>query len=377
MRNPIRLYTHYALGLLLSLAIAVPGKVMGADWEQGKGMMVAKLTADTPAMAEEQVVLDKHHPKIKAVMVVQDRHARSLMALPEVVGTATGLTDTGRPAILVFTKAEAAPGLIPESVEGIPVDVKVTGKIFAMKGPAAVKIDPTARFASPMPIGISTGNIGECSAGTIGARVKKADGTVYALSNNHVYALENKAVPPSAVVQPGRYDTACSTDNANKIGELAEFVRIDFSGGLNKVDAAIAKVNYDPQMRTLGNATPVNGYGKPGSATVSASVGLAVQKYGRTSSLTKGSITALNATITVNYGAAGTATFENQVVVYSGKPFIKAGDSGSLLVTDPHDPRLSPNPVGLLFAGSTSGKYAFANPIEDVLNSFGVTIDDQ
>lgn len=372
MRNSFRLYTHYALGLLMFLGVVVvPGNVTGADWEQGKGVMVAKLTTDTPVMEEEQVVLDRHHPKIKAVMAVQDRHARNLMALPEVVGTATGLTDTGKPAILVFTRAEAAPGVIPASVEGIPVDVKVTGRIFAMKGPVAAKVDPTAKFASPMPIGISTGNIGECSAGTIGARVKKADGTVYALSNNHVYALENKATAGSAVLQPGRYDTGCATDSTSQIGALAEFVRIDFSGGMNTVDAAIARVNYDPQMRTLGNETPSNGYGKPGSASVSAGIGQAVQKYGRTSSLTKGSITAINAMITVNYGAAGTATFERQVVVYSGKPFIKAGDSGSLLVTD------SLNPVGLLFAGSTSGKYAFANPIEDVLNSFGVTIDDR
>jgi hypothetical protein len=33
--------------------------------------------------------------------------------------------------------------------------------------------------------------------------------------------------------------------------------------------------------------------------------------------------------------------------------------------------------VGLLFAGNSSGKYAIANPIREVLNSFGVTIDGQ
>ena len=52
---------------------------------------------------------------------------------------------------------------------------------------------PTSRFTRPVPIGISTGNAGECSAGTIGARVKDGSGHVFALSNNHVYALENKA----------------------------------------------------------------------------------------------------------------------------------------------------------------------------------------
>jgi hypothetical protein len=50
--------------------------------------------------------------------------------------------------------------------------------------------------------------------------------------------------------------------------------------------------------------------------------------------------------------------------------FIGAGDSGSLLVTNP-----GKNPVGLLFAGTSDGKLAVANPIEAVLDSFGVTVD--
>jgi hypothetical protein len=33
------------------------------------------------------------------------------------------------------------------------------------------------------------------------------------------------------------------------------------------------------------------------------------------------------------------------------------------------------NPVGLLFAGNSSGKYAIANPIGAVLSQLGVTID--
>ena len=50
--------------------------------------------------------------------------------------------------------------------------------------------------------------------------------------------------------------------------------------------------------------------------------------------------------------------------------FIKAGDSGSLLVTTEGN-----HPVGLLFAGDNGGKHAFANPIDAVLTTFGVAID--
>ena len=61
----------------------------------------------------------------------------------------------------------------------------------------------------------------------------------------------------------------------------------------------------------------------------------------------------------------------NQVIVQSSTPFLKAGDSGSLLVTR----NTAANPVGLLFAAGSGGKYAIANPIGPVLSQLGVTID--
>ncbi|MBO1224557.1 MAG: hypothetical protein JYX80_09000 [Candidatus Scalindua sediminis] len=74
--------------------------------------------------------------------------------------------------------------------------------------------------------------------------------------------------------------------------------------------------------------------------------------------------------VNVRY-SSGTAGFVGQIVVESIKgPFLKPGDSGSLMVTDP-----GKNPVGLLFAGNRSGKIGFANPIDAVLARFGVTID--
>jgi hypothetical protein len=81
-------------------------------------------------------------------------------------------------------------------------------------------------------------------------------------------------------------------------------------------------------------------------------------------------VTDVNATLEIGY-SSGTARFINQVVVQSKKPFLKAGDSGSLLVTN----NSSRNPVGLIFAGDSSGKYAIANPIGAVLSQLGVTID--
>jgi hypothetical protein len=256
------------------------------------------------------------------------------------------------------------------------VDVEVTGPIAAIKaapskapggGATGTGTSPTSRFTRPVPIGISTGNAAECSAGTIGARVKDGSGHVFALSNNHVYALENKAPLGSQVLQPGLYDSGCAYSATNVIGTLSAFSPISFStSASNVVDAAIAATT----TANLGNSTPAGGYGVPSSATQAASVGLAVQKFGRTSSLTTGTVTAVNGIVNVAYGA-GTARFVNQVIVQGSKPFLKAGDSGSLLVTR----NTAASPVGLLFASGSSGKYAIANPSGPVLSQLGVTID--
>ena len=317
-------------------------------------------------------VAAKPAAEVAAAIAVQNRHTDRLLAIPGVVGTATGLRSDGSLAIKVLTEAAGVAG-IPTDLEGVPVEVEVTGKIVALGGPVdkagkggGSTLTTTSRWPRPVPIGVSTGNEGECSAGTIGARIKDASGTVYALSNNHVYALENTAPIGSNAHQPGLYDTGCSADPNNVIATLKAFEPIRFDGTDNTIDAAIASSS----STNLGNTTPTDGYGSPSSATTDASLGQRVQKYGRTTKLTKGQVTGINATVNVGY-SAGTARFVNQIIVQGTKPFIKAGDSGSLLVTDP-----GKNPVGLLFAGTSNG-IAIANPIGPVLSRFGVTVDGQ
>lgn len=307
---------------------------------------------------------------------VKDRHADRLMTDPDVVGAGVGVAQDGKPAVIVLTKH---PGVVsvPAELEGVPVEVVVTGEIFAIPAremepspsvgtKGKVRIDRTKWFTRPVPIGVSTGNAKECSAGTIGARVKDSRG-VYALSNNHVYARENHAEPGEQILQPGLYDTQCVFDSNNVIGTFFYDVPIDFDiTASNTIDAAIA----ESSLAFLGNATPSDGYGTPSASTVDAEVGLAVIKYGRTSGQTKGAVYLIHGTILVGY-SSGTARFVEQIGVLGSRgAFIKAGDSGSLLVTSDGF-----HPVGLLFAGDSSGKYAFANPIGLVLDAFHVSID--
>jgi hypothetical protein len=99
---------------------------------------------------------------------------------------------------------------------------------------------------------------------------------VYALSNNHVYADENQASINDYVLQPGVFDGGdVSLDG---VGTLYDFEPIDFSGGENTIDAAIALSTVDD----LSNSTPSDGYGRQKTTTAVAYIGMSVMKYGRT-----------------------------------------------------------------------------------------------
>jgi hypothetical protein len=360
------------LGVLLSVFSFIQWTGNGVS--TGVAAANAQITDET-IFSEESAVLDRNNPHVRRAMDIQGRYTRTLMEMPDVVGTATGLSEDNSPAILVFTKHEMKAGALPENLEGIPVTIKVTGEIFALRehiNAVAGNVKPTSKFPMPVPIGVSTGNAGECSAGTIGARVKDAAGNVYALSNNHVYALENDAPIGSTILQPGLYDTRCRTGQSNVIGTLYDFKRIDFAGGDNVVDAAVASSS----TAQLDNATPSGGYGKPDSLTYTQTtgnppfIGQSVMKYGRTTRLTTGTINGINVTLSVCYNSACSlkAVFTDQIAVGSNS-FSRAGDSGSLIVSND----ANAYPIGLLFAGG--GGITFANPIDAVLNSFKVSID--
>ena len=288
---------------------------------------------------------------LEHVKEVQDRHTDELMARPGVVGTAVGLGDDGGYAVLVLLERPGVAG-IPRGLDGVPVQVVVTGKIYALT---------TGRYDRPVPIGVSTGHP-DITAGTIACRVKDLAGNVYALSNNHVYANSNEALLGDAVIQPGTADDGISP--ADDIGTLSDFEPIEFSRRAeNEIDAAIALSS----TANLGTATPDGGYGTPSSTDVEAVLGQQVQKFGRTTKLTQGEVTGVNATVNVGYGPGKTARFVKQILIEPGD-FSAGGDSGSLIVTQSGN-----NPVGLLFAGSSS--MTVANRIDLVLARFIVTVD--
>ena len=321
----------------------------------------------TDPLAQRQLGLDRQD--IQSVLAVHRRRSEELLRIPGVVGTAVGLLPNGKLSLRVLLARHGATGL-PSVLDGVPVTAQVTGMLVAFS-------DPTTR-ARPAPMGFSVGHPA-ITAGSIGARVADGLGNLYILSNNHVLANSNDATIGDPELQPGAYDGGTAAD---KIATLSAFKAIDFSGGPNSIDAAIAVSD----MTNLDNTTPLDdGYGVPSSAifgdansdglfdNLSALLGLNVQKYGRTTKLTHGTITGINGTVDVCYEVffgfcIKSARFVDQLIIEPGT-FSGGGDSGSLIVTDD----ASKSPVGLLFAGSST--QTIANRIDLVLSNFSVHID--
>ncbi len=417
---------------------------------------------------------------LETAIAAQERHTDHVLGIQGVVGTAVGLGKNGQPVVKIYTNA-AGIAKLPKKLDGIPVEVKVTGDIVAFdhnskhKGTRGGKssneapvveitnptdgdsfvdgetvpiafeatasdaedagltcgdlswnsnrdaaigngcsfsttlsagthtitasitdsgdktgtdsisitvgnvVDTTSRFIRPVPIGVSSGNVElyenkgrfYCSVGTLGTRLlDHVNNVYYALSNNHVYAHEGRASIGDVIVQPGTVDIdpVCSDNSgSDSIGTLAAFVPIEFSRfASNVADAAIAETT----AADVGNSTPSDGYGVPGSTTLPAnqSLGVNVQKYGRTTSLTKGTVTGINASIIIRYDS-GRARFDNQLVIEGGG-FSSGGDSGAIIVVDGGPDDLKP--VGLLFAGGSST--TIASPIDLVLSELALLL---
>jgi len=253
--------------------------------------------------------------------------------------------------------------------------LKGSDSVTITVGEAPAQPKTTDIWPRPVPIGVSTGNYEDVSAGTIACRVVDAAGNVYALSNTHVFApndVDGQSELGDAVSQPGLYDVPSHVYDATsmRLGAVSAYKPINGSiFAFNDIDAAIALTDRD----SLSNATPValGGYGVPNSVTKAAALNMAVQKFGRTTLLTKGTITGINATMAVGYADDWYAWFTGQIIVETPSVFEQAGDSGSLVVTDD----VNANPVGLLFAGNAEGTMAIVNPIGSVLDYFDVAID--
>jgi len=324
------------------------------------------------------------------------RHLDDLLSKPNVVACGVGYKETGgvitdEPAVIVSVErkvptAQLAPqAMVPSMVGEVKTDVVEVGKIKAWQSIPSAGAGPRDKWR-PAPGGVSIGHV-DITAGTLGCLVTRG-GEVFILSNNHVLADVNRARLGDPILQPARYDGGTPAD---EIARLADFISIRF--GTEEPECPLASgteraLNW--AARTLGSSHRLQSYrlapaenqvdaaiARPLSADLverqileiglpqgvhEATLGTRVQKSGRTTGHTQGTIRQIDVTIGVDYDGR-TATFTDQLMAGA---MSSGGDSGSAVLDE------AGYVVGLLFAGSDLT--TVITPIQLVLDALSIQI---
>ncbi|MDT3738829.1 MAG: hypothetical protein RO257_04935 [Candidatus Kapabacteria bacterium] len=337
---------------------------------------VKKMTLSEPAMAEAQKA---HTASVEAFLDPVKRGSGNVVGMGVGVKWKNG-QPTGEPALVVLVnqkldKNQVSKGdLVPTKLADMQTDVLEVGYPFAGGSePLNTGIQTLTKRSRPAEGGYSVGHY-KITAGTIATCVYDIipqpgvgiPAKYYILSNNHVLANSNDASLGDPILQPGPYDGG--VDPADRIARLSRFIPIAFTPTVplalqnNLVDAAVAEGQFHDLDREIYWTGYVRGW-KPKSKVT---VGTIVQKTGRTTNYTTGRITAVNATVDVNYGSGRVARFKDQIITTN---MSAGGDSGSLITT------LDDIAVGLLFAGSSVA--TIINQIENVRSLLKVEVAEQ
>jgi hypothetical protein len=319
---------------------------------------------------------------------VKERVEDELLRIPGVTGVdirrkVTKGKETDQMAIVVSVKSKKPKSavkedeLVPPEIDGIPTDVVEEEIVLhvAMEVLEDVAAMVDATVYSTLQGGIS---MGPCRSvflsppdvpaagnyifvGTLGAMVKdRATSARMALTNFHVACVDSTWAVGNTQTQPGRVDGG--TCPGNKFGAIARAVLSDH------VDGSV--ISIDAGKTTACNIVDIGAV--KGKNT--AAVGMSIRKRGRTTGLTYGTVTSVDATVSINYGdGLGTHTLKNQIRMEADTAHSTImsdhGDSGSVVVD------ANNKVVGLLFAGlDPSHTVSWANPIQSVLDELNVDL---
>lgn len=335
----------------------------------------SKMILAEAAMAEVQKA---HNNAVEEFLAPEKRDASNVVGMGVGVKWKNG-QPTGEPALVVLVNQKLdkdqvrKADMVPSKLAGMQTDVLEIGYPFAGESESLEAGTQTlVKRIRPVKGGYSVGH-SNITAGTIATCVydmlPQLEGIppkYYILSNNHVLANGNNASLGDPILQPGTFDGGVNA--TDQVARLSRFIPITFYPQVplalhnNLVDAAIAEGQFHDLDREIYWAGHVRGWRPKEKVTV----GMIVQKTGRTTNYTTGRITVTGATVDVHFGGGKVARFKDQIITTN---MSAGGDSGSLVTTQDNVA------VGLLFAGSNVA--TIVNQIENVRSLLKVEVAEQ
>lgn len=216
-------------------------------------------------------------------------------------------------------------------------------------------------------------------AGTFGALVRGADGTLYGLSNNHVTGGCNYSEVRLPILAPGALDVTPASHDPFTIGHHTKLNPLqlgtpDNIDSASNIDAAIFEIRDEDLVTSMQR----DFYDTPSQAD-DPMPGMLVEKVGRTTGRTKGQIVARSVgyePVQINipqFNTKAVCFFSDMMAIEGrGETFADVGDSGSLVVSS--EPGQDSKAVGLVFAVSADRRLTFMTPIKKALELFDVEL---
>lgn len=260
--------------------------------------------------------------------------------------------------------------VVPTEIVGLPTDVIEVGELYIRPAPNTreCRNEDTAKYR-PLQGGVQVEALHgwtDVTTGTLGCFARTTDGKVVMLSNAHVLAEKDDHIG-DRVGQPVMCSvcSACCSDPVGRVLRFRKTPHVD--GAIATLDAGI---QHAAQVKDIGAVAGE----RPITAQEAVAGTIKVQKHGRTTGHTLGTITGWVTDPTpIHDPSTGSvdrmaADFLFIRVREPSKCYGLGGDSGAVVLDEDR------MVVALDFGGDLAGTYSFACPIQFVTEELDIEI---
>lgn len=349
------------------------------DWAAMKGLMPEGPVAPISSTPTEFALLEPLNGVAEPIL---RRRAVLGIIFNETDGELVVLTKLAKP-----TKKELA--VLPNKIDDVSIS-------YRQGSPSPIGEEPPKPFGTPPFVVRQVGGIDRYAcgssisqgnnrdAGTLGCLVRDTQGVLYGLTNNHVTGGCSHANVGLPILAPGVLDVMPLSQDPFTIGYHEKALDMtlgtpDNTNPSNNLDAAIFKIADDERVTSYQGTV----YDTP-TTTLTVKAGLAVEKVGRTTGHTCGSVVGqYYGGLSILYDLEihlfkGRVFFDPIYVVQGiGGTFSDSGDSGALVIAlDGAGLRQAVGVVvgGMVDRSAPGGMLTLILPIGPILQKLDVTL---